>query len=266
MNTFFDTTKANKESFRKTEFLDLPQGQSIIRILSGPEEAHKYYTHFIKGTYVLCLGDDCPLCKNNTKLIMENPENFRDIPGWSPKQERYAVNVLDKTPVKICANCNAEVKKIGTNFPPMCPKCNQPILTVQETPLNKVKVLAKGVTLAELLNGINASILDSEGNPIGINNFDIILYVTGTGKSQSVTPIPLPDKNEPVNVPAEAKFDLKAVSLSLTADEIAELQKGVSVKDIFAARRAVTGKEPAAPETPQAIAQEVKDIVNGILK
>jgi len=262
--SFFDTTKPERSlNFRKTEHIDLSPGQSTIRIIDTPEEAYKYYTHYIKGAYIKCLGEDCPVCKSNTKIFSEYPDSYREIPGWSPKQERFAVNVFDKTPVKICKNCKAEIKKNGTAFLPVCPKCNQPVIAEPEAPLNKVKVLAKGVTVAELLNGIDASILDEKGDKIGINAFDIVLYVTGTGKQQTISPIPLVDKKDPVEYKPEDKFDLTKIAVELTPEEIGDLQKGISLKDIFAARRSAVPegdtKEPA--DVAESVKKEIADLL-----
>jgi hypothetical protein len=265
--SFFDTAREKSaNNFRKTEHIDLQPGQSTIRIIDTPEEAHKYQTHYLKGIYVKCIGEDCPICRNNVKIYAENPENFREIPGYSAKSERYAVNVFDKTSVKICANCKAEVKKFGTNFPPVCPHCNQPIVTVKETPLNKIKVLAKGVTVANLLNGIDESVQDKEGNKIGVNNFDLVLYVTGTGRDQNISIIPLIDQREPVNYAPQEKFDLTKIAIELTPEEIGDIQRGVSLKDIFASRRAVVQVPAEEAGKPAEIADDVKKQIADILK
>lgn len=262
--SFFDTTRPEKKAntFRRAEFIDLPQGQTTIRIISTPEEACKFYTHFIKGVSIKCLGEDCPVCKSNMKICAENPDSFRDIQGWNPRQERFAVNVFDKTPVKRCS-CGAEVKKNGNAYPSICPKCSLPIVAVEETPLNKVKVLAKGITVAELLNSIDSSILDNDGNKVGINNFDIVLYVTGTGKQQKIAPVPLSDKREPVEYNPEDKFDLTKIAIELNPEEILELQKGISLKDIFAIRRSVVpGGEDGDPAgASEAIRKEVSELL-----
>jgi len=264
--SFFDITKPEKSTtFRKTEHLDLTPGQTTIRILDTPEEAYKYSTHYIKGVYIKCLGEDCPICSSNLKIYAENKDSYREVPGWSPKQARYAMNVYDKTSVKICKNCKTEVKKNGTSFLPVCPKCNQPILEVQEAPLNKIKVLAKGVTLAELLNGINESILDEAGEKIGINNFDIVLYITGTGKNQTISPIPLVDKRDPVEYNKEDKFDLTKIAVELTIEEIADLQRGITLKDIFASRRN-TSSSDFLNEQPVEVAESVKKEIDDLLK
>ena len=265
--SFFDTTRPDKATnFRKTEHIDLSPGQTTIRILDTPEEALKFYTHYIKGVYIKCLGEDCPVCTSNMKIYAENPDKYREIPGWSPKTERFAVNVLDKTSVKICPHCKAEIKKNGATFLPVCPDCNQPVMEVQEAPLNKIKVLAKGVTVADLLNGIDASILDKDENRIGINNFDIVLYVTGTGKQQKISPIPLIDKTEPVDYKPEDKFDLTKIAIELTVEEIADLQRGISLRDIFATRRANNVSSDFMTDKPAEVSAEISADIDKLLK
>lgn len=268
--SFFDTSRpTSRGKFRRTEFVDLTPGQTTIRIIDTAEEAAKFYTHYVKGVSIKCLGDDCPICKNNTRIYAENPESYRDVPGWSPRQERFAVNVLDKTPVKICPNCQAEVKKHGTGFLPVCPKCNQPIVEVKEAPLNKIKVLSKGVTVADLLNGIDESILDADGEKIGINNFDIVLYVAGSGKTQTISPIPLADKRDTPEYNVADKFDLDNVAIELNPEEISSLLKGISLRDIFAARKNRDDDDEeqgtdADKEEIEDLADEVKKMLDGI--
>jgi len=258
--SFFDTTRPERQSnYRKTEHIDLSPGQTIIRILDTPEEAYKYSTHYVKRLYVKCLGEDCPICASNMRIYAENPDNYRDVAGWTPKADRYAVNVFDKTPVKICPNCSKEVKKNGTSYPPICVGCNQPIVEVVEAPLNKIKVLAKGVTVADLLNGIHESVLDAGGDKLGINNFDLVLYVTGTGKNQTISPIPLTDKTAPVDVGAQEKFDLTKIAIELTPEEIIDLQKGISLKDIFASRRTQEAEEVI--ETAESIQNDIDKLL-----
>lgn len=264
--SFFNTERPASSTFRKTEHIDLTPGQTTIRILDTPEEAYKYYTHYVKGVYIKCIGEDCPICQNNTKIYATNPKNFRDVPGYSPKSARFAVNVLDKTMVKICKNCHTAVKKVGSNYPPVCPNCNVPIVTEQEAPLNQVKVLAKGVTLADLLNGIDESVQDTQGNKIGINNFDIILYVSKTGRDQTISTIPLVDKNEPAVYKPEDKFDLTKIAVELTPEEIDDLLKGISLSDIFKKRNALESISKAEAAEPAQIAESVQNDINNILK
>ena len=122
---------------KRMEFLALPPGNSVIRVID--DDYVVYDSHYINGTSIACLGEDCPICKNNHRLIVENPDNFRDCRGYYPRSARYFINVLDRTVAKICPECGAEVKQ---NIP-TCPKCSTIITAVKAEPLNKVKILAK---------------------------------------------------------------------------------------------------------------------------
>lgn len=266
--SFFDTTRPEQESnsrFRRTEFLDLPQGQTIIRIIDTKEEAMKYFVHYVKGVYIKCIGEDCPVCATNKKLIIENPDTFRDIAGYSPKSERYSVNVLDKTPAKICPQCGHPTKGNMGIFSPICAKCDTPIVQVQSQPLNKIKVFSKGRTVADQLNAIDTSIQDASGNSIGINHYDIGLFVQGIGKKQTIAVVPMVEKNEPVDIDSAQKFDLTKTALELSVEEIIDLQKGISLKDILTARRiSVPDKELTGVGADTA--QSIIDSVNAIME
>jgi len=253
----------NASLFKKIEFIDLPQGQTTIRLLS--KSFFEFYNHYINGVYVECLGTDCPICASNAQLIMENPQNFKDIKGYSPRNHRYAVNVLDKTVVKICPKCKAEFKKSGNAFPSTCTKCDTVIINEPEQVLNRVKVLSKGPTLTEQLKALQQTVLNASKEPLGVTNFDIVLYVTGSGKSTTITPIPLTNETAPVEVSDEQLFDLEKAKLSLTMDEIKDVMRGVSLKDIFAARKATSDEkfmEKEHKSVAENVSQTVMDIMN----
>ncbi len=256
-------TQADASLFKKTEFIDLPQGQTTIRLLS--KSFYEFFNHYINGAYVKCLDEDCPICASNAKLIMENPQNFRDIKGYSPRNHRYAVNVLDKTPVKICPKCKSEYKKIGNTFTSTCSKCDTILINEPEQILNKVKVLSKGPTLTEQLKALQQTVLNTNKEPLGITNFDIVLYVTGTGKATIITPIPLSNETALVEVKTEDLFDLEKSTLVLTVDEVKDVMRGVSLKDIFASRKAtkdVNYMKVEQASTSSEVTQNVMDILN----
>lgn len=255
-----ESVKDPSKGFKKVEFIDLPQGQTIIRILS--ENVYQYYTHYVNGVYVKCLEDGCPICASNRKIFVENPNTFRDIKEWNRRTERYAMNVLDRTLVKICPNCKAENKKVNNTFPVVCKSCNNVITTVEPAPLNKVKILSKGVTLKDQLKAIKASVLDPEGTPTSLTKFDIALSVSGSGKETTITPVPLTANMEVVEIEESALFDLTKSVIELTADELVELRRGVSLKDIFAIRKVgKTSSDPLQAEADEA----QKEIVNALM-
>jgi predicted RNA-binding Zn-ribbon protein involved in translation (DUF1610 family) len=256
---FAKISQSSKESnFKKVEYIDLPAGNTIIRILQP--QTYDYFVHYINGAYIMCLGEECPICASNRKLISENPDSFREIKGWSSRSERHSVNVFDKTPVKVCSACKKEVKKVGTNFPPACPGCGQVIVGEEIKPLNKVKVLSRGKTLFENFNGIENSVLDEAGNPIPLTSYDFTLFVTGSGRETNITVIPMVDKKEPLEIAEDALFDLAKTVISVTPEEMQEVQRGVSIKDIFAARKASEPKEA----TDEAI-KSAEEIVNELM-
>jgi len=211
---------------------------------------------------VKCLEDECPVCDNNRRILMENKDNFRDVPGWAPKSKRWVFNVLDRSLVKVCPNkeCALPVKKSGEAFPPACPTCGAFLTNVQIEPYNKVALMSCGVTLAEQLNQIEASVQDESGNVLGWTSYDINLIVTGSGRKKVVTPIPT-RHNDVVEVPADQLADAAMATLALSSNEIIDLLKGVSLKDIFTARK--SGK---VDESTEEAIDDISEDINNILK
>lgn len=246
-----------ESNVRRTEYISLTPGAHVIRILNS--RAKDIFVHYINKATVECLGDDCPICANNKSLISAFPNDFRNQPGYVKKTERHYVNVLDKTPAKVC-ECGQEYKDLSATF---C-RCGKQLPDAK--PLMKVKVLAKGKTLFEHLETIHNSILDAENNPIGIHNYDISLVVSGTGRDVNYTPIPNPANSAPVEQKyLDEMFDLDKAIIRLTPEELLDLQRGISLKDIFAARRS---KETAVVETqvPEEVATQVANDISKLFE
>ena len=253
---FADTTTAVRFQNKKTQFLPLTGGNYTIRILDT--EALCLYTHYINKATVECLGEGCPICSNNQRLILENPKDFRDVPGYSPRTRRYLVNVLDKTPVKKCPKCgidNYDLTPAGTT----CVGCSELLVSVLPAVSNTVKILAKGVQVFDQLNSIDLSILNAQGEPVGLTNYDLVLRVTGSGNKRIVTPIPMSGSNEPVD-PTLEKYELAKITIKLTPEEMLDLQRGVSLRDLFAARKANAEVSPAMEDMQASAADAVKKL------
>lgn len=249
--------------FRKTEFIQLPEGTTIIRILDN--EAYRTQTHYVNRVYVECLGEECPICQNNKKIIMENPEDFRKITGYHSKSERYVTNVLDRTPAKICPKCGKENKKVGLTFQPIC-ECNESLMNVSDRPLNKVKILAKGKELFMQLNVLEDSVRTPEGEPVGLNNFDIALIVKGTERNTKIMTLPQAPAPLTVEVKEEDKFDTTKATFRLTVSEIQDLLHGVALKDILVARNA-SGKADAELEDEKVeLSDDLKSQIDDLYK
>ena len=235
---------------RKLEFLNLVPGNSVIRILD--EDYVAVESHFLGKVYIVCLGEDCPVCKNNRKIIMENPENFRDISGYSPRSTRFYLNVMDKTLARICPQCGTEVKQDV----PTC-KCGTIIMNVEKKPLNKVKILSKGKQLFGQLIALENTVVDEKGNRRGLTNFDITLVTAGTGKTATCAPIFTGNLGTAIPVTEYEKFDLNKAIVRLNEEELHDLQMGVSLTDIFKARSITAEKDPVAP-TSESLAGAVE--------
>jgi hypothetical protein len=246
-----------KGDYKKTEFMQLGQGAHTIRILE--DQAKTLPTHFFMHSKasVLCLEDECPICKNNKDLIRQYPDNFRDQPGYNKINYRFFVNVLDKTPAKVGSD-GKEYKDLRLTISPSNGEVLPPA-----TPLNKVKVLSKGITLRDDLGSIENAIQDAEGNPVGLKNFDIVLMVSGTGRDTKITPVPRTEANQPVPEGLEL-FDLEKVTIKLTPPEMLDLQRGIGLKDIFAARKAQQVEFVPEEIAPQADIDAVQAKVNAL--
>jgi len=225
-----DVTKNSK--FKKTEFINLVQGENIIRILDPMET--KRYAHYINYSWVACLEEACPLCENNRKIFYEHPKDFRDVKGWNPKRARYSINVLDKTKTKVCEKCQEEVK--GES--PVCPACGT--LLGEAQPLNKVKVLSRGPTLFEDLKVMSRSIRNEQDECVDIRTYDFMLVVKGDGRDTVITVVPryFPGKDTLEDLEGKELFDLSKSLITITAEELVDMVNGASIKDIFAVRRA----------------------------
>ncbi len=251
-------TSAQTSKTEKRTFLRLDAGTYNIRILD--DHAYDIWTHYLNGYTIECLGDECPICLNNRSLYMQYPDSFKDEPGYSPRTRRYMVNVLDKTPVRTCQKCGEEYadKSVTT-----CSKCKEIIAGDQLAPSGKVKILARGVTLFDQLNAIESAVLDEKGKVIGLTNYDITLIVSGTGKSKVITPIPVVTGDKTPIPDGLVKYDLEDATIKLTGPEILELKRGISLRDIFSARRAanpVSTVGAVSGDLEQAAREKVEDL------
>lgn len=241
---------------KKVAFMNTQEGTHRIRILEPDyKEVPTHYFPYHKTT-VACLGEDCPVCANNKKLSMQISDwkELSKHPQYNRVTARFYINVLDKTPHKVCA-CGVEYFNYQGVF---CPKCNEQL--PEAKPLNKVKVLAKGKTLFQDMQAIEGAILDEQGNPIGLQNYDLNIIVRGTQRDTTYTVIADSGSIEPVNMEGLTLFPLENAIIRLTAEEMLEAQRGVSLKDIFTARKA---KEPKLqPEEVQQVSEEVRSEVS----
>ena len=250
--SFFEKS-SGEGRFTKTEYLKLTPGTHTIRIIQN--EGRKYYQHWFNGG-VECLGEDCPQCKLNRKMIDDiggDPqEAYRQASkadGFVTRSPRGAVNVLDRTPIKVCPKCQTENRPANNVFGTACSNCAQLITEVEPTVTNNIKVFSRAASVFEQIDDLDKAVLDKEGEPVGVTNFDIMLHVVGN----NTVPVPT-DNRDTVEFDETKLYDLDSVSIKLEADEMERRMKGVSFKEIYQARR---GEE-------EEVAVENKELVTEI--
>lgn len=249
-----------QSNFRKTEFLKLDEGETVIRILDPREIRH--YTHYMSWAYIKCLGDECPICQNNKRLMYEHPDDFRDAKGWFPRRDRYYINVLDRTKGKICDKCGTENGESST----LCSACGNPL--GDAAPFDKVKVLSGSAKLFEDLKVLSNSVRDEQDQRVDIRTYDWTLLVRGKGRDKNIL---VRDRYSPtkagfIDVDPTMLYDLEKAVIDLTAEEMLDVFNGASIKDIFTVRRATTQVINSGLESTDSISDEVKSAAQNIFK
>jgi hypothetical protein len=262
-DTFFDfRPEREKTLYPKINFMKFDYGQHLLRVIGKPVAL---YSHYLRSSNlsIKCLGDDCPICQNNKKIFLEHPNDFREVKGYVPRQYRHYFNGLDRTLVKVCPNCQAENKRNSSGqFPPTCTSCNAMITSIKESQANKVKLVNISDTNAKMLAVQAQSVLDTEGNILPLDSYDIMFTII-PGERKVILPQTVPANNDKVEVPEDALYDLNRAVIILEPEEIISLLKGVALRDIFAARS--TSKEEvevekAIEELDEQIEEKIKEL------
>jgi hypothetical protein len=248
----------------KFTFMNLSQGNRVIRFLDPI--APGYQTHYLpkQRVTVHCIGKDCPICETNKRIVFENPKEFRKDENFIGTVEKYLVNVLDKSMVKTCPNpdCGMDNYSIEGQFAPACAKCDTIITTVEPRSANKVKLLMYGKDLSKTLDAIEKATKDQYPELDSWTKFDIVITSTGKGKEITRVAMAKPDAREVVSEELMGnKSVLSTILIELTRDEMIQAVRGVSLKDLFAARNATE----TVTKLEDAVSQETKDLVDGLM-
>ncbi len=250
-----------KSKYRKTEFLKLNDGdEHRVRILDKMETKH--YTHYIGFAYVKCLGDQCPICQNNKKILYEHPEDYRDVKGWNPRRDRYYLNVMDKTLAKVCEKCEKE-NPVSSG---LCGGCGSPL--GEAAPVNKVRVLTGSRNFFEDLKVLSKTVRNEQDEILPIDAYDWVLVTRGKmrEKTTNASPRLTGQPTNPVFNPEEL-YNLQEVVIVLTPEEMLDLFNGASLKDIFTMRRATKQVLNSDIEFgSDNIQDEIRDAVDSIFK
>lgn len=263
MSFFKAIPDGRKSKYNGPDYITLTPGEHTIRIISTPDEVKEAFVHYVAGAYVECLGDDCPVCESNKRLMMADPEGYKNSPEYNGRTYRFWLSVFDKTPAKICPNCGAEIKAYNEVYPVACTACNALIANVEPTPLNKIKILGRGKTLRDEIEDIATRKLKAY-NIAGLTDCDITLFVSGKGRDTKITAdlFVLGRDQLPEAVLAEER-KLGNVYHAFTRQELQALQSGVKIKDIYSARQAsADGQAPQSAEVAKDIAAKVSQLFN----
>jgi len=207
--------------------------QTILRILD--EQPEVFWSHYIpkghrafpstnagKGMSFACPGmDTCPICAWNKKQKEDNPGTKDTISS----RRLYTFNVLDRTPVVICSNCEAEHYKIDSNFPEVC-DCGNDLSEAEEKPANKIKILQKGKRIYEQLVE-----LESEPSYGDLLTYDIKFNTRGTGKDSMTVCMPMQKSNIKLNEAVgedwkEQLYDVPKFIAPLSVEKINRILSG----------------------------------------
>jgi hypothetical protein len=253
--------------FKKTKFFVWQPGQHRFRILE--DSAPLFQCYWFGRGFIQANDFDDPQATLNRRIKLENPDNFKTVKGYKQIQDRYYMNVLDLTPVKICPNCEAEVKSVNGTFPATCPACTVGVVAnIEAEPLKQVRVLTGGKTLFEQFPTTESKFLDENDEPIDIRAYDCIMHVVGVGSNRSSVVVADTDEDEnprqyPIEVPPEDLFNIYGIVPKVTDEEMEELIRGVSLSDIFAARKEADETDEDAPKAdPEQVKKKVDDIFN----
>jgi hypothetical protein len=258
----------SRGDFKKTQFLKIIPGYPVrIRILDkGAYRVSKHYLPKQKIS-IVCLEDACPICANNRKLALQHKDmNYRDIPGIINKQNRFLVNVLNRTKVKTTPTEKVVYAGSDGKFPNQHPETGEDLTQIKATSQNTIEVLERGSTLFSQLNGIYDTVRTEEGERIGLTNFDIVLVATGKGREMKINAVAQPQLNDKVEILDTDLYDLTKVPMKLSEEELTQVLSGVSLQDIFSARKATPKEETELESIAEDVALEVEDTVEDLFE
>lgn len=252
--SFFDAPDVEYNTdFERPQYLRVsPESPKTVRILDdGPEHLEKHWINS-QNISILCLGERCPICTNNQKLW---DEFGRGAKGVIPVQNRFVVNVLDRTMVKVDPETGDEYAKVGGEFPSVTKDGERSLVEVEPTISNKVKLLEKGKRLFDQLEAVHKEMFYENGPVTG---YDVKILVAGKGLDTTYNVIPLLNRTDDVSelVEEQGKYVLSTQGIELEPREVEELLRGVSLSDIFSARSA----EEEALENPEQVADAEESV------
>jgi hypothetical protein len=247
--------------FKTVNKMFLGEGTHIFQPVEP--DAKEIYTHWItsQSRSVLCLnqdydadGGDCPICQQNVRLSHEYGKDARERDGYYNRSGRYVLNVLDLTPVKRDSEGNLYFPDINGYYPPTADKSeNKEILAdVQPEPRNEVCLLEMSRTYASELD------MMARQKEVPWTQLVYKASVKGRGKNKvTLTDCKL---QESATLPEGQEISAPEFTfINFSADELADVLRGVSFKDLFNARKEAKETPSTNPEQLEEDAEASKE-------
>lgn len=221
----------------------------IVQILQEesptPDGYYKFWVKDSTGQFVAYVSpgyNTCPLTQRNIAVGKDSKQYIRPT-------HKYAINVLDITPVIRCPECNTPHRPddLATNTENLCSNCSTVIDKIKPEPCNEVRILERGVQLFGQLGGlagdeeknIPPQVLNAEGTPLKINQYPVTITRIGTGSKTNYTVIPHPGHPGTVDPDdyTDNLLDIPDLGFDLSPSEIlAIIDDGVPLSEILQAR------------------------------
>lgn len=240
-----DDTRSYGETRKRTSdsYVKFKDGDKVVlRILD--EKAKPIWKHWIpeanggKGLMAVCPNTQdakpCPIDRKLAGLAKDDEEVLQ-----RKAKVRYAINVLDRTPVTVCNSCSEVTSG------KVCKNCGVDIKKNEFVPLNRVKILEGGPRLfRETIKGIEA--LQEEELEKNITEYDITFSTKGEGRERKISaipqaPTPLEESwlLDPETGEKQKVFNLDLLAEPSSLEEIEAMMRGAKMEELNAIRGVV---------------------------
>lgn len=237
---FADTTGSKTDS-EKITYFSFNFGTSTVQFFAPPEGqltiAKAVQIHYIPKAKasILCLGDNCAVCKRNIEIHKTSQDPMND-PNYIRRDTRFLSYVLNLTLNKRCPFCGADNLVLAPKAPDVCGSCQSMITDAPQEPLNKIQVMSISRTLAADLNNFVLSDFEGKADEFLKHEIKIIVKPTTPGSTKRNYMFKVGNRVDSV-LDASNLPPVESVVINLTPDEQVMLLDGVSLKDIYSIRR-----------------------------
>ena len=228
-----------KIEFKKASYVSIKAGKPVLFQLLD-ERAKDFYVHTLRlpNNFYLKVVHD-PTSELHTSKAFNEQYKPRTV---------YRTNVLNVTPVVVSPSGNVYNAFNGRgSVPEKDPTDGSDLTQIEIRPWNEVQILERGVMLFGQINSQIDTLMHTREN---FNHREMVFQIqaTGSGRQMQTVVFHRPDI-EALSAEILEGFELNDISLPIYSDdEVRLLMSGVSLKDIYQARKNATedDEEPMA--------------------